>query len=348
MQRIFLQIITILFMCQFAGCTMIYHSVKEKRDRSYREGVDLYNQNKYEEAHDRFKTVVDIEPDYKEARSYLTKTEKLIKLKEKQIKQKANQNYNQGVALLKRQKYEEALTYLLQAKNEDPDLVDVDEKIDECRTKLAPKLKQLLQQTKRLYNAKQYIQAYQAYLKTKFYSPSNAEAEELKGKIEEKLNEKAKKYKTNGWEYYKKKQYAASQQQLQLALKNNPWDNESKDMLNKVNGRLNLDKNYNNAITLYNNADYFAAKSAFTSVNNVEQGYKATDHYLNKINSILSARVPEIYNNGLALYEKGDYQSAVTEFNRVLSINPGHTMAQEYLQRAKSKLEIQKSLQGGK
>jgi tetratricopeptide (TPR) repeat protein len=82
-------------------------------------------------------------------------------------------------------------------------------------------------------------------------------------------------------------------------------------------------------------------------VNSIEPGYKATEQYLNKINAALVVQIPTFYNNGVAYYEKGNYQAAVIEFNKVLSLNPGHTQAQEFRQRAESKLELEKSLKGG-
>ncbi len=339
-------IITIIVISSLAGCVSIYRSVKEKRDKSYREGIELYQQNKFAEAKDRFQTVVDIEPDYKNAQSYLARSEKLIKMKAQNIKLRANVNYDRGVALMKQGQYEGALDYLLLAQREDPNLVDADEKIDQCRKKLKPRLKQTLKTAQWQYDRKQYLQAYWTCIKAKKYAPSDMETSQMLSKTEDRLDEKAKKFRAKGKDYYGKKQYAAAQQQLQMALATNPADKESKQLLAKVNDRLNLDKYYNNAITLYNSGNYFGARASFQAVSNIEPGYKATDQYQSKINTALINQAPMFYQNGVALYEKGNYQGAVAEFNKVLSVTPGNTKAQEYRQRAQSKLELETSLKG--
>jgi tetratricopeptide (TPR) repeat protein len=346
MSKRYFLIISIIVMTLLAGCVSTYRSVKEKRDKNYQEGIELYNQYKFAEARDRFQTVVDIEPDYKNAQSYLVKSEKLLKMKERNIKQRANVNYDKGVALMKQRQYEMALGYLLQAQKEDPDLVDVDERIDQCRKKLRPKLKQILKTAEWQYDHKQYLQAYWSCIKAKTYAPSGTETAQLLSKSEDKLNDKAKKFRTRGKEYYGKKLYAGAQQQFQLALANYPGDKESKELLAKVNDKLNLDKYYKNAITLYNSGNYFGAKGTFQAVSNIEPGYKATDQYQSKINAALINQAPMFYQNGVAFYEKGNYQAAINEFNKVLSVNPGHNNAKEYRQRAQSKLELEKSLKG--
>jgi outer membrane protein assembly factor BamD (BamD/ComL family) len=67
MKRKLITAIIILVIFQLTNCVTVYRFVRDKRDRCYKEGVDLYSQNKFEEACDRFETVVDIEPDYKDA-----------------------------------------------------------------------------------------------------------------------------------------------------------------------------------------------------------------------------------------------------------------------------------------
>lgn len=339
-------VILIVILCQVISCSSVYKSVIDRRDNNYREGVDLYNHKKYEDALACFKTVSDIEPNYKDTRRYLAVLEKIIKAKENQIRQNADIKYKEALALMKRRQYEDALNRFLRLKNDDTDYDSLDDKIAECRKKLVPKLNAVIKQAERFYNRKEYIQAYTSCQKALIFDPSSDEADKLKSKIEEKLDEKCEKYRDNGEKFYSKKQYTSAREQFKLALKNNPWDNESKDYLNKVNNRINLEKDYKAAVKDFNNADYFKAKSSFLSINNIEPGYNSTEQYMNRINSILNSQLNTFYNKGVALYDKGDYQSAINEFDKVLSIKPDHSMAAEYRQRAQSKLDVQKSLKG--
>jgi tetratricopeptide (TPR) repeat protein len=339
-------IVIILLLFTAAGCSSVYKSVIDKRDQNYKEGVELYNKKNYEEARNCFKTVMDIEPGYKDTKKYWSIIDSIIKNKENQALQKANVNYNKGQTFMKHRQYEDALNCFLQVKKDNPVHEFVDQKIEECRKKLVVKQKETVKQAEILYNKKQYIEAYTACQKAINFDPSNSEAVQLKTKIENVLDEKCRKYKANGKELLLKKQYTRAQQQFELALKNNPWDNESKELLVKVKNQINLDKFYNSAVDEYNKADYFEARASFLSINNTEPGYRATEQYLEKINSILNGQLNTIYNKGVSLYGKGEFKSAIDEFNKVLTINPDHSMAGEYRQRAQSKLDIQKSLKG--
>jgi tetratricopeptide (TPR) repeat protein len=338
-------IIIIVFML-FVNCSTFYKSVIDKRDKNYKEGVELYNKKKYEEARECFKVVMDIEPGYKDTKKYWSLSDTIIKNNENKALQRANISYIKGLSNMKDRQYEEALNCFLQVKNDDPDRESLDQRIDECRKKLVPRMKEALKQAERQYNRNNFIEAFNACQKTLTFDPSSQEGAQLKNKIEDKLNEKSRKYRANGKVFYSKKQYIRAQREFEFALKNNPWDSESKEFLVKVKNQINLDNLYNAAVNEYKNAEYFNARSSFLSINNSEPGYKATEQYLGKINSILNGQLNTIYNKGVSLYEKGEYKSAIEEFNKVLTINPDHSMAGEYRQRAQSKLEIQKSLKG--
>ncbi len=336
-------VLLLLSVLQALSCVAIYRSVRDKRDRNYKEGVELFKQNRIPEARARFETVVEIEPDFKDVKQYLKKTGWLLSVKERN----ANINYEKSVALMGRGRYDDALSLLLTVKEQDRNHPDADEKIEECRSKLTQKFDKLLAQAEHQFKRKQYIPAYNTHLKAKVYNPSSGQLSSLKRRIEEKLEERAEKYVTKGKDLNNKKQYAAAQTQLHLALRENPWDRDTKELYDKINGKLNLDKNYSSGIALYNGGNYFGAKSAFSQVNAIEPGYKDTNQYLGKINTALGGQIGTFYNNGVSFYDKGNYEAAISEFTKVLSINPGHSNAQEYRQRAQTKLEMQKSLQGG-
>ena len=76
----------------------------------------------------------------------------------------------------------------------------------------------------------------------------------------------------------------------------------------------------------------------------MENGYKDTGAYMAKINNSLAGRIGIYYNQGVALYDKGNYRAAIAEFNKVLSINSSHGNAQEYRQRAQQKMETRNSV----
>jgi tetratricopeptide (TPR) repeat protein len=339
-------VLSLLIIFQLIGCNTIYRSVRDKKERSYKEGVELFNQNKIKEANERFETVVDIEPEYRDAKQYLAQTRRALAFKKRNIQQRADVNYDRGVVQMKYRQYDNALQLLLLAKEQNPDQTDVNDKIDECRKKLAPRFDYLLKVAERQFQWGQYIAAYNTCLKAKTYDPSSIQLYTTMKKIETKLDEKAEKYVDRGKKFYDKKQFQAALAQYQYARQVYPWDEDIKEMIEKTDAKINLGKNYQNGITMYDRGDYFGAKASFNMVNFAEPNYKDTARYLGKIKTALGGQVGYFYNSGVSNYDKGNYEAAIIEFNKVLSINPGNTNAQEYRKRAQTKMTIKNSFRG--
>ena len=226
MKRHVIIAVFLLLFLQLPGCVSIYRFVRDKRDRNYKEGVELYRQNRFASAHDRFETVVDIEPDYRDAKSYLKKSKKLLALKVQRIKREAGIGYEKGVSMMNKGRYDDALGILLHAQEQDPNHVDVEEKIDECREKLAPKFDMLVKQAELQFQRKQYIPAYQTCMKAKEYNPTSDRLSSTRRTIESKLEERAEKFVEKGTQYYDKKQYAAARTQLQYRAQDKPMGRE--------------------------------------------------------------------------------------------------------------------------
>ena len=337
--------IIILFIAQIAGCTSIYRYVRNKRNRNYTEGVTLYKQRNFEEAHDRFETVVDIEPTYKNARSYFRKTTRILRLKERKIKQRANKNYYTGLRQMRRRRYERALNYFLIVRKQDPDHIEVEDKIDECREKLQPQFNRTVRTAEKLYTRRRYIQAYKTYLRAKRLNPSGLSG--LRNKITDKLEDRSEPFKDRAEDLYDNKRYKAAQKQAKRAIRVHPWDEDARELLNKCNAWINLDKNYKAGIKNFRRRKYFVAKGKFNRVKRIAPGYKGTENYLSRIDNILKRKVGSYYSRGVSLYGRGNYKGAIREFNRVLAINSSHKQAIEYRTRAKSKLQFKQSI-GGK
>jgi tetratricopeptide (TPR) repeat protein len=345
MKRKYACVILLLAFLPLVGCVSIYRSVREDRDANYIRGIELYQANKMEEAHARFETVVEIEPDYKDAKLYLAKTEKRLSLKKKNSELKANMNYDKGIEWMGRGRYEEALPLLLAARKQDPDLEAVDEKINECRNRLAPVFEKLVNQAEQQYQQKRYVPAYRTCLKAEAFGLEDASFSALLEKIKGKLKTASGKDAEKGKRLLIQKKYAPAQTAFRAALALCPWDENLKTLLEKAGEKLVLDQNYQRGVMLCKQGNYYDARTVLNQVTIAEPGYKETGRYLNKINQALGSQAKNLYNSGVVAYSQGNYEAAINDFNKVLAINPGHTNAQEYLQRTQNKLKLQKTVE---
>ncbi|MCP4137670.1 MAG: hypothetical protein GY754_42275 [bacterium] len=346
LSTIFLLIFALILTIEFTGCTTIYQYMKEKRNKTYKEGVTLYNQGKYEEANDRFDTVVSIDPEYKNAKGYLAKTNNYLKREERKEKRKADINYARGMKLKRGRKYEAALDLFLLVEKQDPDNANVGTQIGECREKLAGKYDQVVALAEKQFKRKQYQKAYRTCLRAKKINPLGLKQFTLMDNIKSALEQKASPYSDRAEKYYSADKFKKAKSELLTVLTINPWDEDSKELLKKCNRMIALDAEYQAAIGYYNKKNYVAAYGRFRAINKKESGYKSTNKYLDKTKESLNRNASRYYRSGLRYYDSGKYQAAINEMNKVLLANPGHGKAQEYKQRAKAKLATRRSLGG--
>jgi len=346
MHRRTLVIFTIILAFQFSGCTSIYKYMKNKRDRTYREGLVLYRQKKYSKAHDKFAVVVSIDPGYARAKVYLRRTEIYMKRKERRIQKRVNAQYITGMRYRRSGKYEAALRYFLIVSRQDPYYEDVDDQIDECREKLQRRFRYLLKAAEYRYQRKEYKKAYAISERALRISPNDQELLTLMDEIRGGLNDKSRKYRNYANKLYKRKQYKKAKEQCRRALAINPWDNKAKELSADCNRMIAIDRDYMDAVKYYSKKKYFVSRKMFASIQRREEGYRKTKIYIERIDTHIKKNIWKYYNKGVWYYDRDRFKEAVREFNRVLSYSPGYKNAEQYRQRALDKLATKKSLEG--
>ena len=336
----------ILIMIQLSACSTIFRYMKDKRNKNYREGITLYKQKKYAEAHNRFDTVVSIDPKYKKAKYYLKKTSNILTRKEKRVHRRANKYYSKGMRLIKARKYEAALNTFLIVQKSEPDYEDLDDQIDLCREKLSGKYKRKFKTANRLYKRKKYKKAYKLCIAAKKYKPDSTELVDLMDDIQEALNKRTKRYRDRAEKLYSKNRLEPAKKQLAKALKINPWDKDSRKLRREIDIKLTINTDYKEAVKLFKKKKHFPAYTKFNSINRKKSGYRSTEKYLKRLKKILSKNVGKFYKRGIQFYNSEKFKAAINEWNKVLSFNPNHKKALEYKKRAKAKLDIKRSLGG--
>jgi len=330
------------------GCAMIFRHMKEKRDTTYEEGVRLYNQGKYTAAHDKFKTVISIDPEYGKIKYYYGQTSRYLKKKEQRSRQKANSYYTQGKQYMKAKRYEAALNMFLIVKEEDENYEDVDFQISECRDNLETTFNAVMKYARKLNRQGRYNDAYNQCERAKKLSPMSPDASILMKDIEEAMDERSEPYEKKAVALMEKQRYEYAKNLLGKAIYYNPVKPELKEMINECNKKIAIDTDYKGALRLYQRKQYFPAYYSFKALERKEKGFKKTEVYIQQLETYLKNNIWQYYNLGQKYYDKGDYKSAVREWNNVLAIDPNHQKAREYRERAMAKLEMKESLSGGK
>lgn len=333
------KLIFLVIIFQLAGCASIYQSQKKKMNTEYREGVGLYKKGKYQEALDKFQSVINIEPGHGGARQYLIMTKEAMK-------KVSDDHYQKGIAYKKAGRYEESLDQFLFVQQKDPDYKDTKKQIEALREskQLKRKFTAQMKTAYRLQARKQYREAYTRCLNAEKLDPSNGECSTLKGRLETSMNDRAKPHLRKAEDLFDKKKYRDARTYAARALDANPWNKDAKALLDKCNYRITMGDLYANAKEKYAKGDSLGSYDLFLQVDSIEKGYLDTGVYLEKLKAQLGRRVGEFFERGVALYDKEQFKEAIGEFNKVLRIDSEHKRAKEYRERAMAKMSIKDSL----
>jgi tetratricopeptide (TPR) repeat protein len=141
------------------------------------------------------------------------------------------------------------------------------------------------------------------------------------GSVDEILEET---YLDNAIALYDEGNFASAIQELQKAKSRKPNDPE-------VNKYLNLAW-YNSGIAWFKKKEYRKALEAFSAV---KKKFEAADDYIRKCRQAMKDEAEEIYRMGLKFFREQKLQEAIAKWNAVLAINPDHSKAIEYIEKAK-------------
>ncbi len=333
------------------GCSSLFSYLKDKRDRNYQEGISLYENKEYGKAKKKFETVVSIDPEYKKARTYLNRTtaylnrlEKRQKLEEQKKLREIKRRYDAAVVMTKRSKYEEALAIFLEIYKEEPYYEDIQDLMDICREKLAWKYEKMMKKAQDLARKKEHLAAYSTAQNARKYNPEGREAESLMNEIERELDKKIKPMKSNAEKLYARKNFEAAKSVLKKALAVKPWDDEIPAVIARCDRMIGINDQFNDAMNYYRKKDYYTAYLKMQSVNRQEPGYRNCEAHIEALKNLLGRNINTYYSSGLKHYEQNNFQAAIGEWNKVLTIDPNHEKARYYRERAAAKLDMQKSL----
>lgn len=321
-------------------CAAIYRHQKRTINENYREGIQLVKQGRYKEAVERFKKVQSIDPDHTGSRQYLIIATEAMQTRAKKF-------YDAGISFKRKGDYDNALTQFLEAEKRDPEYKDIKQQITAIRNSnyAVKKYNTYFSAAQKQFDKKRYINAYRMSKRAEFYDPGSLELKAIQARIKNRLDNASYPLTEKAEEAKKKNRIASARTYSARALKINPWDEKARSILNDINRLQNLNTVYNNAEKAMRSGDLITAYRLFNRIETQEPGYRNTKSHIENIRPKLEAHINTFYHNGISHYEQDNFASAISEWDKVLLINPDHQKARDYRERAVAKLELQKSLQ---
>ena len=293
--------------------------LEQKRNMSYELGVSFFEQNKYFEALKEFKTVIDIDPEYKKVQTYFDQTKEGLKRLEE---------------------------------------LETQKRAEEERIKLKKLVEELLVKAREAVKEKQVTVAENYFAQIAEKDPENIEVQQLKMELEawqkeqerialEKAAKEASRKAmvdalTPGKTYYLKKEWYKAILKLEEFLRRQGTDEdlvkEGSDMLSDAKTQLASDLGplIAKARSLKEGQDLKSAYEAYLEILKIEPTNAEALNEVDEIKNQLDLRSKRIYRDAIIAESLSLFNDAKEKFQEVQQISPTDS---EYYKKATEKLK---------
>jgi len=306
---------------------------KKEIGTHYKGGEDYYNKGRYQEALSEFQAILTINPKHAEAKGYIKKIQIAMVQKERGQEEKERKiatHYRLGETYYKGARYQEALS----------------------------EFKAILTLEPKHREASKYLVKTEEAIKER----KEAQREVVRRKIQEKRAREIASHYGLGETYYKAEQYRDAMEEFKKILTIDPEHKGAAKYIERAQESLKrseeerllaekkakekererkISRHYNSGAEYYKEDDLIGASEEFKKILDLDPEHKGAKKYLACIRDKLRKAITEAgsyYTRGIAYYERGEYKKAISQWEKVLTLDPTHERAGQYIKKAQEKL----------
>ncbi|MBU1077432.1 MAG: hypothetical protein KKH98_09080 [Spirochaetes bacterium] len=270
--------------------------------RAYLDEAELrYNRKEYLNALENVQFFLTFDPEDKEGRALKYKIDNALE-KERMLAE-CGSKQDKADTLVSNGKYKEALELYLQVKADCPDFKDNDRKISIV-----------------------------------------TEKKQEEEKLQENLRE-ADNYFRDGLKEYEQQNYESAGKYFKRAVELNPGLVKAQLYIKESENRifLNLKKEeqvekakelFNESLRLIQEEKYSTALEKLEVASTLDEGNELIKNKISDVRDIINLKIEKPYQDGIRYYNEGRLSLAIENWNYVLKIQPEHTLAKTYLEKA--------------
>lgn len=314
--------------------------LSDRAEEYFYRGVGLFRQKQYHQAREEFLEALKYNPNSREARSYLSRTN-----------EKIEENREQVRALLKSGQELERRSQFIEATNQYLEVLKIDEENDEAKKRIAgvrPKVERLVQnkynEGMRFYQEQNYIKAQESFSTVLSIDPEHSEAKTMLSKVRVDKKERAARYLAQADEARQKTQWKEALDLYSQVLNLEPQNERAAQGKNDAEVKLQIDAQLADGRAKLQEQKYLEAIAVFENILESDPKHAAAKSELAVAKRNLDEMVEKLFNEGISLYTSDRYQEAIERWNRALKLNPNHKGSLEYKQQAQERLKALEKL----
>lgn len=318
---------------------------QEKVKLHYNRGLSYRRQNNLERARQEFARALEYNPEDIETKIQLDAVNATIKRTTKERALRTQFLLEQANKLMRRNKYVDAFQKYHQVLKIDSDNAQARLGVNQTKFRAGRYAQNKFNEGLNALEQNDYFNARKAFNEvTKIASlqPNlrqlNRKAKNNLRQINEKRQRECDRLYELGLQYFNNQQWDEAIAQFEAILTIDPNEERAIAKRKEASRIIGSAKLMEKGKRCYRDGRYLEAMNVFQQVFETQSENSDALDYIRKCQANLNRKVEDHFNRGMAYYTEENFSAALNEWYKVLEINPKHPYTQEYINRAKERL----------
>ena len=318
----------------------IYTLHRQEAEKFFVRGLGYYEQENYPKALEFFQQAQNLSPNYPEAQSYLERTQ--AKLQEQ--KDEVARLLAEGNRLAQRQQFLRAYRAYREVLGREPENETAKQQTRLLQSRIDAFVAEKLQAANRAFEREDYAPAGDFCKQVLEVTPRQQEAAALLQRIEQVKNRRAEDFTRRGLDFFAAREWNRASDEFEKALSVDPDNRQAQQKRQEALSQSGIQQLAEKAQSHFTRGQYSQALEVYKMVLDRDPRNAAAQAQLKECQSQLRSQVEKYFKRGLDFYTNDDYENAVKEFDKALSLEPLHKQSLETKQKAQQSLEALKRL----
>jgi tetratricopeptide (TPR) repeat protein len=318
----------------------IYALQHEEAEKMFVRGLGYYEQENFPKARDHFQQALSLSPNYEKAQAYFDSTQAKIEAQ----KTRMSRLLAEAERFNRRQQFSRAYRAYREALDLDPANETAKQGMSLLQSRVDAEVNEKLQAAKRAFDRGDYNQASDLGRQILDLAPRHEEATNLLQRINGINSRRADEYIRQGLVYFEAKDWNNAVDEFDKVLSIDPKNRVAEQKRQEALSQSNIQQLFEQAQTQSNRNQLLKAIEFYKTILERDPRNAAARAKLDECQRQLDLQVNRYFNRGLNLFIADDYEGAIKELDRALSINPMHKQSLEYKQKAQQSLEALRRL----
>lgn len=318
----------------------IYRHQHEEAEKVFVQGLGYYVQENFSKARENFQQALALSPNFERAQAYLDSTQ--TRLEEQ--KTRISRWLADAERFNRRQQYNRAYRAYRNVLELDPGNETAKQGIALLQSRVDTEVSEKLQNANRAFERGDYSQASDLGKQILDLVPRHEEANALLQRINQINGRRADDYVRRGLQYFEAKDWKNAVDEFDKALNTDPKNRLAEQKRQEALSQSNIQQLLEQAQVQFNRNQFLKAIEFYKTILERDPTNATARAKLNECQQQLDFQVDKYFKRGLNFFVNDDYDGAIRELDKALSLNPAHKQSLEYKQKAQLSLEALRRL----